>query len=268
MSSIADTISPLGDSQTEKHKLVSFSARLIESAEAQGINQAEIVRRTGLSRQIVSDYWKGRKEPGAEAAARIAIALGVRCEWLILGVGAVISSDAEWPELSNGFGEKRFSHFQHQLQAGIKHYLPHNEAVPVDPDTWIVKLPIADLTHCDDYGLETTQENIAISNLLLSGATPFGTGNLMAGFMPTDAMADEIPQGSGIVIDANDRALREGVFVFKYGENLQIKRLRPLGLNKVEILASNDKYSAQIIEGDDLKNFKILGRVCLTILRV
>lgn len=265
MSSIADTISPLGDSQTEKHNLVSFSSRLIESAEAQGINQAEIVRRTGLSRQIVSDYWKGRKEPGAEAAARIAIALGVRCEWLILGTGSMISAENEWPELTDGFGEKRFEQFQHELKSGIKHFLPHNQPVPADPITWIVKLPITDLTHTDDFGLETTQENIAISNLLLSGATPFGTDNLMAGFMPTDAMANEIPQGSGIVIDANDRALREGVFVFKYGENLQVKRLRPLGLNKVEILASNDKYSAQIIEGDDLKNFKILGRVCLAV---
>jgi transcriptional regulator with XRE-family HTH domain len=66
--------------------LLSFSDRLLAAMEAEGLNQAELGRKVGLTRsainQLVSGSSKGMKPENLVAVAR---ALRVRIEWLATG---------------------------------------------------------------------------------------------------------------------------------------------------------------------------------------
>jgi transcriptional regulator with XRE-family HTH domain len=45
-----------------------------------GLTQAEIARRAGLTRSVVNAYERGQRQPGVDALARIAEAVGMRLE--------------------------------------------------------------------------------------------------------------------------------------------------------------------------------------------
>lgn len=47
-----------------------------EIQERSGLSQAELARRAGLPRSVVNAYLKGKREPGADALARLAVAGG------------------------------------------------------------------------------------------------------------------------------------------------------------------------------------------------
>jgi len=47
-----------------------------EIREGSGLSQAELARRAGLPRSVVNAYLKGKREPGADALARLAAAGG------------------------------------------------------------------------------------------------------------------------------------------------------------------------------------------------
>lgn len=66
--------------------LLTFSDRLRDAMNAEGLNQADLARKVGLSRaainQVVSGTTKGMKPDNLVAVAR---ALNVRIEWLATG---------------------------------------------------------------------------------------------------------------------------------------------------------------------------------------
>lgn len=62
-----------------------FIQRLKNKMNEQGVTQADLVRRTGLSRSGVSQYLSGKSKPSNNALEKIAAALGVTAEWLTEG---------------------------------------------------------------------------------------------------------------------------------------------------------------------------------------
>jgi transcriptional regulator with XRE-family HTH domain len=55
-------------------------ALLREARARAGLSQAELARRAGVSRSVLSVYEAGRREPGSEALARILAAAGYRLD--------------------------------------------------------------------------------------------------------------------------------------------------------------------------------------------
>ena len=55
-------------------------ALLREARARAGLSQAELARRAGVSRSVLSVYESGRREPGSEALARILAAAGYRLD--------------------------------------------------------------------------------------------------------------------------------------------------------------------------------------------
>lgn len=49
---------------------------LVRAREAAGLSQAELARRAGVSRSVLSVYESGKREPSSEALARILAAAG------------------------------------------------------------------------------------------------------------------------------------------------------------------------------------------------
>lgn len=76
-----------------------------------------------------------------------------------------------------------------------------------------------------------------------------------------DSMEDLIKDGDTILIDQTDNTPQDGrIFVVGFGDELMVKRLQkiPTGWN---VCSENPKYGNFPVEGDDLENFRVYGRV-------
>jgi len=72
-------------------------------------------------------------------------------------------------------------------------------------------------------------------------------------------MEPTIPDGSRVLLDLNDTMLREGIFGFRFDDELRVKRLRRVS-EGVVILSDNPRYVAELLEGPDLERFAVIGR--------
>jgi putative transcriptional regulator len=57
-----------------------FAARLVAERESAGLTQAELARRVGLTRQMLSLLEKGDREPSWPTVVALSDALGVSCD--------------------------------------------------------------------------------------------------------------------------------------------------------------------------------------------
>ncbi|HEX7799969.1 MAG TPA: LexA family transcriptional regulator [Asticcacaulis sp.] len=76
-----------------------------------------------------------------------------------------------------------------------------------------------------------------------------------------DSMEPLITDGAPVLIDRSDARLREGVFAFRIGEHVHVKRLRPAGSGGVEILPANPAYPPETLPDG---RFVLLGRAIWT----
>ena len=73
-------------------------------------------------------------------------------------------------------------------------------------------------------------------------------------------MAPLIADGARALVDLKSTRLREGVFAFRTGDELRIKRLRRL-LDGIEIISENPAYQPELVTGDAADELTIIGRV-------
>ncbi len=60
-----------------------FSERLVECLKASGISQAELAKRTNMSKSVVNEYCNGKKTPSLEVLVLICKALGESADYLL-----------------------------------------------------------------------------------------------------------------------------------------------------------------------------------------
>lgn len=75
-----------------------------------------------------------------------------------------------------------------------------------------------------------------------------------------DSMEPTIADGARSLLDLRDNRLREGVFGFRFDDELRVKRLRRVG-EGVEVISDNPRYEPERLEGHDLERFAVIGRV-------
>lgn len=78
-----------------------------------------------------------------------------------------------------------------------------------------------------------------------------------------DSMWPTVQDGARVLTDLKDTRLREGVFAFRTGDELRIKRLRRL-VDGIEIRSDNDRYPPEILKGEDADEVAIIGAVLWT----
>lgn len=198
-----------------------FADRLRSSLGA--ASQTVVAKRAGMSLSGFNQLLKGRSEPGAFKLARIAQVLGVNLEWLATGMGK--------PNGGNG-GYIDIPRLDVRLAAGAG--------------------AIADLAQ--QIGLVPMTRDMLLS---MGRANADGLRFVDA---EGDSMEPLIADGASVLVDTNDTRFREGVFAFRLGDELRIKRLRRLGLDGVEVLSDNPRYESEVLEGQALEQFAILGR--------
>lgn len=185
--------------------------------------QAVIAKRAQLSTSGLSKLFQGA-EPGLFKASRLAKALGVSLDWLATGNGkpnAAASGFVEVPILDV------------RLAAGA--------ASLTDAAQQIGTMP---------FDMELLRA--------LGRSTPDGLVILEA---EGDSMEPLISDGARVLADTTDTRLREGVFAFRMGDELRVKRLRRLGADAVEVISDNPRYDPETLSGEALDHFAILGRI-------
>ena len=166
---------------------------------------------------------KGKSEPGAFKLARIAKVLNVSLEWLATGTGqpnGTVQGFVEIPLLDV------------QLAAGAG--------------------SITDLAQ--QIGL------VPMDMAMLRALGRSSSDGLRFVEAEGDSMEPLISDGARVLVDTRDTRFREGVFAFRLGDELRIKRLRRRGLDGVEVISDNTHYEPELLEGHALEHFAILGR--------
>lgn len=170
-----------------------------------------------------SHLLRGTSEPGAFKLARIAKVLGVSMEWLATGAGR--------PN-SGGGGYVDIPLLDVRLAAGAGSINDLAQQIGVVP---------------------MTRDMLQIMGM----ANAEGLRFVMA---EGDSMEPLISDESSVLVDTRDTRLREGVFAFRLGDELRIKRLRRLGLDGIEVISENPRYEPEVLQGHALDQFAILGR--------
>ena len=187
--------------------------------------QAVVAKRARISSSAFSRLFQGR-EPGLFKAARIAAAVGVNLEWLATGEGRPNGA-------SSGYIDVPI--LDVRLAAGA--------ASISDGAQQIGTMPL-------DHALLRSLGRSSAEGLRFVEAEG-------------DSMEPLIADGARVLVDTRDDRLREGVFAFRLGDELRIKRLRRRGVDGIEILSENDRYEPELLEGEQLDHFAILGRALL-----
>jgi phage repressor protein C with HTH and peptisase S24 domain len=187
------------------------------------VPQTLVAKRADMSLSGFNQLLKGRSEPGAFKLARIAKVLGVSLEWLATGDGKPNSGP---------FGYVDIPLLDVRLAAGAGSITELAKQIGVVP---------------------MTREMLQIMGM----ANAEGLRFVMA---EGDSMEPLISDESSVLVDIRDTRLREGVFAFRLGDELRIKRLRRLGVDGVEVISENPRYEPEVLQGHDLEQFAILGR--------
>lgn len=213
------------ETQDESALRGEFSSRLEDLLREKSLSQADLCRLTGESTSTISGYVRGLRMPSAATAIAIADALGVTVPYLILGRG-------NGPE---------------PLHAGLN-WIPFTDMrLSAGPGAY-------DTADFDNRKLSFSDEELAeLGKSSIHGLKAFRASG--------DSMQPTIPDAGIVLVDELDIRLREGIFAFRLGDDLRIKRLRPVGIGGIEARSDNPLYPPEVFDGDQREHFKIIGRV-------
>ena len=234
--------------------------RLKEWRLAQGLSQRALGSVMGVSQGYIGNIEAGRSEPSRNFLRALSERFGVSADWLLYGVGVPQSERAsgfearrrgkriEPPDLGKPLGgDFRFGNEDFFLiEREDLNVLAGSGAMPVHAD-------------------ESEMMAFSRSWMLQNRVTP-DVAVLVR--VKGDSMAPTLPDGALILVDCLDRDIRKpGIFVFNRGEEALVKRLVPAGFQDdgmpslIKVLSDNPAYSPDAMMGEELTEFRPLGRV-------
>ncbi|MDI7773757.1 LexA family transcriptional regulator [Asticcacaulis sp. EMRT-3] len=128
-------------------------------------------------------------------------------------------------------------------------------------------VPILDASHAlpgERNDLKLYSAQMTLDDHLMRQISRDTTDGLIMVRAEGDSMAPLITDGAHVLIDRQDRRLREGVFALRIGDDLRIKRLRPVGIGGIEMISDNPVYPPERFEGALLSHVAIIGRALWT----
>lgn len=213
-------------SSAQEHELplsTDFAVRLL--AAIGDAPHAVVSKRARISVGALNKYLNG-SEPGAFKAVRLADALDVDLRWLLTGDGQANAAAG---------GYVAVPIYDVRLAAGAASFSDGAEQLGVMP---FDKGLLRDLGRMDGQGLGV---------FIAEG----------------DSMFPKIVDGARVLVDLNMTRLKEGIFAFRTGDELRIKRLRRL-VDGIEIRSDNEIYPPELLTGDAADELAIIGRAIWT----
>jgi len=224
-----DTNSEQTISQADADLKNEFSGRLIHFLRENGLSQKDLSQLSGESTSKINAYCNGKALPAVTAAIAIAESLGVSVPELILGRESSVNS---LRPVAPGFNVPLLAS---RLSAGAGLMAEENQigAMPIPVEV------MRELRRTDTKGLIMMQAK-------------------------GDSMAPTVPEDAFVLVDTLSQVLTEGVFAFRFGESLRVKRLRPVGLGDIEVISDNPIYPPERIVGSEKEHFELIGRAIWT----
>lgn len=75
-----------------------------------------------------------------------------------------------------------------------------------------------------------------------------------------DSMSPTIADGATVLLDTRSNHWVDGIWGFAIGDELRLKRLHK-GVDYIDIISDNPKYSPERLSGDDMNRITLIGRV-------
>lgn len=209
------------DIEEEQFAARGFADRLLSALGNQ--EKGVIARRARIAPSTFTKYLSGSSEPGAFKAARLAESLGVSLTWLLTGKGLPNAEAA---------GYVGVPIYDVRLAAGAASFAEGAQVIGEAPFDYALLRQLG-RTNADGLGVVSSDG---------------------------DSMEPTIPDAARVLLDLKDTRLRDGIFGFRFDDELRIKRLHRVG-EGVEVISDNPRYPLERIEGPDLLRFAVIGRV-------
>ncbi|KQI67974.1 hypothetical protein AN189_12910 [Loktanella sp. 3ANDIMAR09] len=192
-------------------------------------NSGEVYAKAiGIPRRTLGNYLAGVSEPKASVLAKMAQVSGVSVDWLVTG------TPRHGPAPGKGtLHSKLVRRYDVQLSAGsgsISDRAEELTPIPFAPDFFSKKL---------------------------GGRNP---DRMVIVDARGDSMVPTLGDGDLVMIDTSEVDVRDAIYAVSYGDALFIKRLAKRG-DRIDLISSNPEYPVERIEGPDLAQLEIIGRV-------
>ncbi len=185
----------------------------------------------GVTDEQIAKWRDGKSKPQFFSMCSLAEKAGIRLDWLLSGKGPMmLNENADAEQISI-----QIPRYDVHLSAGDGHLNDH-------------KATLLDYIPFTREFLQKKLNRSSIDDLSILEATG-------------DSMLPTISDGDLVLIDESDKTEIDGIFAYVQGDFAHIKRLHFMMGGKIEIVSDNNLYSPQILSGNDLEHFRILGRV-------
>ena len=196
-----------------------------------GQSERSFAHSVGLPHSTLKGILNGNR-PSAESVDRVALAKGVTLEWLVRGEEAAVERVivAAGPQVRDDVvGVPRYAATLSAGNGALHERAEQLSPIPFAPDFFGKKL-----------------------------------GRSADGMVIVDAVGESmepvIGDGDLVMIDTSDTQPREAIFAVALGEELFVKRVARRA-HGIDLLSENPHYPPMVLEGPDLEELQIIGRV-------
>lgn len=225
--------------------------RIQQKLDDKGLRQADIARATGKSTAAVAKWLSGQNVPKTDSLVKIAQLFGVTPNWLATGQGEMVAPARESQIDERDTQPMGFWSKETPLQDDEFEVSFYKDAEFLGGSGF----------EMDVYDDGRRKIRYAYTAARRAGANP---KKVICTTLSGDSMEELILNGSMIAIDTSKKEVREGkIYAFRHGNMLRVKYLIPRPDGGLVIRSHNERYTDEVITGDELDNehIEIIGWV-------
>lgn len=190
--------------------------------ESKGLSQSAVARELNISRQTYNNYELGKREADYEMLLKLAEFFDTSVEFLLTG-------DSTRPAEPNA-----------DMSGENTYYRPIYASVSA--------------------GFGALGDNIAIGLMPLYISNPADVEDTICVKVSGDSMYPKIEDGDTIVVRKQDTLQDGEIGVIRFGDEFFVKRVE-FEKNALRLISINPEYAPRLIEGPDLDQAEIVGKV-------
>ena len=217
-----------------------FAERLNAAMSAADISQGQLADKVGISQPAIQKMTSG-KTSGSRKMVELALALGVRPEWLSSGVGEM-RIDGNVPSAAQPVSETidvfRVDVLDLKVSAG--------------PGSFMIS-EFVEVLHAIEFTTEHARS--------LFGNRTQNDVKVMT--VDGDSMCPTIQSGDRLFFDVSVRNFKvDGVYAFVFGQHFHVKRLQMQGL-QLAVLSDNPAYKDWYVTEENQDQLYIMGKALI-----
>lgn len=252
-----------------------FGRRLKELREALGLNQTELAQVCGVSQKTVSAWETGTTQVPKTLEDTLAIR-GVRLKWWTTGQGSMFYYPPDevyarfLTDLTDESLAMQDAAARPMKRAGLAETASTDEAQFARD---FARVSLLGVRASAGGGLEVAVEEekgqLAFQRDWISrrhGWSPDAPSRFAVISVEGDSMEPTLSSGDVLLVDTARRtADRDGIYVIRQGNALQVKRLQRLPDGALKVISDNPRYEPMVVKAmvpeDQTQDFEIAGRV-------